>query len=593
LKRVARFVRSPLAWAGSVAGLTIFFAVLDVLTTVQDVGSDGVAYLDLAGLMRAHSWHAAVNGYWNPGYPLVLAAAGMVTRASLLGEYALAHWVNLALLLGMMAALWFFVASLRPGREKTEGWTEASVGGVKLSRSTLLAAGAIGVLNLLEPAFSVGQITPDVLLAIFFFVACGLLVRVQRPGAVWAYAGFGIAMGLGYLVKSAFFPLAILALLLMVVLRGRLRLAWRGIAVAAVAFLVIAMPYVSALSASKGHFTYGDSGRLNYLWLVDGVDNEDRLAIPSVDAGNAAQVDGQLKHAPVTLGEKPRVEYFGQPVAGTFPLWTDVTYWDDGVKVPVRPVAQVRRLVLNGLNLLETIGLAAALAMLVAGFLLLTLRGAGESRKRFEQIPWLVVGVAVLQVGLYFLVEADVRYVGPSLLVVMLCVLASLRFSADSATPVAVGGLIGAVAVGAICLMLPAEKSELIHGLKAHTVGIRHNPYAGAAQALATVAKPGDAVACLGIDACNDSYWVRAAGLRYSAFVDLAPGGVGTFWAMEPSERAKVLGTLKKAGIQLVTVQLEAGAADPAGWTAMGDGQRYVLRIDDAGIDGAGRIPLN
>jgi Dolichyl-phosphate-mannose-protein mannosyltransferase len=591
VKRLNTFVSRPLGWAGGVAGATLLFALLDGLTTAQDVSSDGVAYLDIASQLRGHAWHGIVNGYWNPGYPVVLALAGAVTRASLPGEYALAHWVNFLLLVGMMAALWFFVGMLRPAKGQADTWTESDGGRVQLSRHTLLATAAIGVLNLLEPAFSVAQMTPDVLLAIFFFVACGLLMRVQRTGGASGYVGFGLAMGLGYLVKSAFFPLTFLALLLMVFLRRRLRLQWGGIALTAAAFVFVVMPHVTLLSEAKGHFSYGESGRLNYLWLVDGVDNEDRLAIPSADAENAAAIDGKLKHAPVTLAENPRIEMFATPVAGTFPLWTDVTYWEDGVTVPLRPMAQVRRLILNGLNLLETIGLAAALAMLVAGFLLLTgMRGGGGTAraKRFEQVPWLVLGVALLQIGLYCVVEADVRYLAASLLVVMLSVLASLRFKAENATPVAVGSLIGAVAIGTLCLMLPGEKTELVHALKGHSVGIRHNPYIGAVQALQTVAKPGDTVACLGIDACNDSYWVRAAGLKYSAFVDLAPAGAGAFRAMDGARQDAILERLRRAKIDLLTVQLAPGMAAPAGWVAMGDGQRYVLRIDVVK-----EIPLN
>ena len=34
---------------------------------------DGMAYMDIAGLMRAHHWAGVVNGYWNPLYPAGLA----------------------------------------------------------------------------------------------------------------------------------------------------------------------------------------------------------------------------------------------------------------------------------------------------------------------------------------------------------------------------------------------------------------------------------------------------------------------------------------------------------------------------------------
>ena len=35
---------------------------------------DAVSYIDIADLLHAHRWGGAVNGYWHPLYPAVLAA---------------------------------------------------------------------------------------------------------------------------------------------------------------------------------------------------------------------------------------------------------------------------------------------------------------------------------------------------------------------------------------------------------------------------------------------------------------------------------------------------------------------------------------
>ena len=39
------------------------------------IDGDAVAYMDIGDLLRAHNWHAVINGYWNPLYPASLASA--------------------------------------------------------------------------------------------------------------------------------------------------------------------------------------------------------------------------------------------------------------------------------------------------------------------------------------------------------------------------------------------------------------------------------------------------------------------------------------------------------------------------------------
>ena len=43
---------------------------------------DAVSYMDIADLLHAHRWAGAINGYWHPLYPAVLAAAQMVFHPS-------------------------------------------------------------------------------------------------------------------------------------------------------------------------------------------------------------------------------------------------------------------------------------------------------------------------------------------------------------------------------------------------------------------------------------------------------------------------------------------------------------------------------
>jgi hypothetical protein len=57
---------------------------------------DGVAYMDVADLIRAHHWAGVVNGYWHPLYPALLALAQIVfhsTRGNELHAYYILNYV--------------------------------------------------------------------------------------------------------------------------------------------------------------------------------------------------------------------------------------------------------------------------------------------------------------------------------------------------------------------------------------------------------------------------------------------------------------------------------------------------------------------
>jgi hypothetical protein len=64
------------------------------------------------------------------------------------------------------------------------------------------------------------------------------------------------------------FPLAFVLIAVAVLSVGNLREAFfRGLAVF-LTFLVVSAPFIMALSVKKKRITFGDSGALNYAWLV-------------------------------------------------------------------------------------------------------------------------------------------------------------------------------------------------------------------------------------------------------------------------------------------------------------------------------------
>ena len=80
-------------------------------------------------------------------------------------------------------------------------------------------------------------------------------------------AALGCVLGLAYLTKSAMFPLSAVFLALAGIVSGRTTGAWRRTAVAAAMFAIVAVPYAGVLSANKHRLTFGDTGKLAYVWV--------------------------------------------------------------------------------------------------------------------------------------------------------------------------------------------------------------------------------------------------------------------------------------------------------------------------------------
>ena len=169
---------------------------------------DTVNYLDMGDHIWRGQWSMAINGIWNPLYAVILGVANGVFRPSPYWEYPLVH---LVLFFVFVFTLWCFdfflreLMSLRKDGESADGlsipvWVWFTIGYSLFLWSSLQLIG-------------VRETNPDMLVAAFFYLACGLLVRVRRGAAGWpSYLSLGLALGLGYLTKSIMFPVSVICL---------------------------------------------------------------------------------------------------------------------------------------------------------------------------------------------------------------------------------------------------------------------------------------------------------------------------------------------------------------------------------------------
>jgi 4-amino-4-deoxy-L-arabinose transferase-like glycosyltransferase len=195
----------------------------------------------------------------------------------------------------------------------------------------LFVWGTLGLIN-------VWAITPDLLVAVFVFAAFRYLLRIRRgQGGVRAFLGLGLALGIGYWAKAAMFVLAPTFLLAAWLLASP-GVRTRRTLLAGGAFLVLALPLLGSLTIAKGRVTFGDSGRLNVWWYGNGR--------PQILWREPAAV-----HPPRVLLSEPLTYAYDDGPGGTYPLWFDPSYWQDGSSPTLDATAIGRAVAANGWHL--------------------------------------------------------------------------------------------------------------------------------------------------------------------------------------------------------------------------------------------------
>jgi hypothetical protein len=295
---------------------------------------DAVSYLDVADAYRQHHWHAAINTYWSPLYSWILAVAGGLIRPEPSNEIMFVRWVNVVLYVGTMAAFERF------------WWRLREVHTVASARTATPPIPAIAWLIVGYSTFAYASLhwigvrsdTPDLLVSALVYIMAAILLDLHHGRRSRSHIiALGLVGGTSYLAKTAMGPLAILVTLVGSRAAGRRHMI--GYAVVGLsAFSAVAMPVVLVLSVRYGRPTIGNAGVLNYAWFV----NPTRRAIPDEHWQGGPAAYGRPLHPTRHLWANPDVFEFGGPIGGTYPPWTDPSYWYDGLVLHFDPATQWR-----------------------------------------------------------------------------------------------------------------------------------------------------------------------------------------------------------------------------------------------------------
>ena len=547
----------------------------------QSMNADGIAYLDMGDAFWRGDWPMAVNAVWSPLYGWVLGLALRVAQPAPAWEFRLAHLVNFVIYLGALACFEFFWRQLARYRQ---GEGRAAQEGVGFPEWAWWALGYSLFIWTALHMVEMWAVTPDMGVAALVYLAAGMLVRIRLEPSRWGhFALLGAVLGLGYLAKAVMFPLAFVFAAAAVVAAGSPRRAAPLLLVTLAAFLLVAGPFIGALSAAKGRLTFGETGKLTYAWFVDGVPYPHwQGETPGAGAPGPARRQ--------TLARPPLYAFDG-PVGGTYPVAYDPSYWYEGVAPFFDLRGQIRSLVANGQYYFDLLALRQG--GLLACVVVLGLMGTRALRAPHLRLAWSLALPATAAFGMYALVYAEDRYLGPFMLLLWAAALCVIRLphGQEAQRLLARGSAVMLLFMG---LSIAAFNLEGLDALvlrrlvgeptvsRARSLGApqavdRGTPPEVAAALTEAGLRPGDKVAFLGYS--FDASWARLARVRIIA--EMHPYDPTAFWGASPEVQARVVAAFANAGARAVVAEPAASAGEAPGWRRLGETGYTVLMLTD------------
>lgn len=555
--------------------LCVVLGFLQTWASRMTLVNDTVSYLDIGDFIWHRHWSLAVNGLWNPLFSAILGVAVGIVRPPYYWEYPLVHVV---LFLIFIVTLWCFDLFLRELvllRQERESKEELSV-----PTSIWFCIGYTIFLWSSLRLIGVSETNPDMLVAAFFYLACALLVKIRRGTAEWpVYCGLGVALGLGYLTKSIMFPVSIACLAVTFFIKP---LKPRRVLVSLAIFLAISGPYIVALSLAKGRITFGDSRVYNYAVHVNSIPRAHWQGEPGDFAGS-----GQPLHPTRKIHSLPATFEFGTPIGGTYPVWTDPTYWYDGLRTPFnlhRTVSTECKLLQAELTMLFDLH-----GSLIAGsFVLLYASGRKWSVLMDLSRYWFLILPCLATLAMYAFIHIEPRYLAPFFVGFVLSVFFATHLSpSDESRRLCTGVAI----LMLVMFFVPVESPSLnITGFVRDLLGRSHadpdSPEQVVKQMYRLGLQPGDNIASLEDSLYGTSTWAHLARAKIVAEVFYSPDRPETlrndFWKADSITQERVIDALARTGAALIVSQ-SPPPADAAGWQRVGSSHYYVYQVHATG----------
>jgi hypothetical protein len=541
-----------------IAGWLIVFVVggVQVLATRFDMNPDGISYLNLSDLYARGNWSGAVNGYWSPLYPWLLAMTVRFVAPSAYWEAPVVHLVNFIIYLATFGSFLFFLRQLAAFQRERQSRLPRNVSLITFSKPTeVLAAFSLFLWSAIV-LVGLANVTPDMLLAGIIYGVAGVMLR-QRLGnrQPAMFVLLGALLGVAYLTKAVMFPIGlVVALTCALGLGGFYFVAERTVLVL-VAFLAVASPQVYSVSRLTQRLTYGESGNISYATLVN--------KYPVWWIGEPAG-SGIPKHPVRQLNQDPAAYEFPVDEASfSYPFWDEPAYWAEGM----RPHFSLREQWTTTKAILYRYATFLGSLMFAFTFLLLSRLKGAPKHFLFLILPSL--GAFLL----YSLVLGETRYLGAWTVVLFLAGISALVFRTREMRAVfavlATLALFKGVTV-ADQTIYPVHQT--LRDLSGH--GPQHDQFRIASRLSSIGLRPGSTIASIGRS--FDGYWARLA--RVQIAMEIPEAEAQKYWSASDSAKATIRGQFAGHGAEAIVTNRAPAVGPGPEWTSLG-GDHFVVLI--------------
>ena len=534
---------------------------VDALSTRQLSSPDAISYLDIASACMKGQWGRAVNAYWSPAYPVLLSFWFSIFHPSVFTELLAAKCFNcLALIFAMFCFEYFLRGLLEYAQEAATNDRQGGPLPVWSLRTTGYTLFFWMSLYLIPPTL----VTPDTLVLASILFAAGIIVRMAAGADSWShFAALGIVLGFGYLAKAVMFPMALIFLACSPFTIGNLRRTIPRVLLALALFSLVSLPFVVLISRSKGRFTFGDTGGIAYAEYVNGVNF-------TIHWQGKPPGTGTPKHPTRKILDTPLVYEYASPVAGTYPPWSDPSYWYDGVHPHFELGGQLNVLCHSFDSYFE---LSTQLGSFIAGFaaLVLSQNRIRDSLKRFWSVGFLWIP-ALAGLAMYALILVEARYIVGFLLLLWAGVFLAIRAPRNESG----SAIVRCVTLAAALLFAFQIVWSVGHSV-VRLASFRPPADLEVADELSHEGiVPGDKVAFVGF-ALMDHYWAFLA--KVSIVAEVYHDDVESFWEARPEQKAQVLNLFAKSGAKAVIARDVPSTRVADGWRQVAGTSYFILML--------------
>jgi 4-amino-4-deoxy-L-arabinose transferase-like glycosyltransferase len=426
---------------------------------------------------------------------------------------------------------------------------------------------------------SLRLVTPDMSVTALVYLAVGILLRIrtgdgkQHSSLAWA-AFLGLVLGIGYLAKTVMLPLSLGFLAVLLIGPGRFREKVLQLGIALVTLSLVAAPFVIAISKAKGYFTFGESGRLNYIAFV-----------------NLGEGHGRPVHPANELVRNLEVYEFASSVAGSIPSHYDPSYWMEGVRPRFDLRQQLKRLIWSAkdyyvLLLRDPFGVCILTCILLVACL--TKPECGTRRSAIDVSPYVpLILPGILGLLTYALVLVEARYIAPFTVLLGVALFSGVNISVslkNVENPISGSNILIAAT---LVFFANTGMVNVRNGLDLLRTQIipPHPQWETAEQLLHLGVRSGDAVGVVG----RPGSWSYIARVRIIA--EMRPetqfegghkkyeGFVRRFWLADRRTRQSVLNAMAKVGVTAVIATNVPPLADTTGWIRLGNTDSYMWLV--------------